>query len=91
MASQPPALISGRVLDGEGNPIAGARVYFVGGPGSFPDVAALTNEQGAVTLTAPTPGSYEIEAAAEGFAPRKAAVTVTAGEQTTSEIVLEKA
>ena len=39
MASPAPALISCRVVDAAGNPIAGARVYFTRGPGSFPDVA----------------------------------------------------
>ena len=91
MASQGPALISGRVLDGDGNPVAGARVYFVAGPGSFPDVAALTSEEGAFTLSAPTAGPYEVQGAADGFAPRSVTVTAEAGEEATCEIVLEQA
>lgn len=91
MASQGPALISGRVLSAGGAPIAEARVYFVGGPGSFPDVAALTGEDGAFTLSAPTPGSYEVQGAADGFAPRTVEATVSAGEKASIEIALDKA
>ena len=91
MASQGPALISGRVLTADGAPIAGARVYFVSGPGSFPDVAALTNDDGAFTLSAPTPGTYEIQGAADGFASRTVEAAVSAGEKASIEIALDKA
>jgi Carboxypeptidase regulatory-like domain len=60
-------LIVGTVQDLHGAPVPEARVYFVGGPGPFPDIAALTNERGEFALTAPTAGRYRIECAAEGF------------------------
>ena len=89
MASQAPASIVGRVRDGAGEPIPDARVYIVTGPGAFPDVAALTGDDGGFTLPAATPGLYRVQAAADGFGTREAAVTVAAGERAACEIVLE--
>ena len=91
MASPAPALISCRVVDAGGTPIAGARVYFVRGPGSFPDVAALTADDGAVLLAAPTPGTYGLQAAADRFAAGTVEIVAAAGETVSCEVVLEPA
>lgn len=80
-----------RVLDAKGNPVAGARVFFVRGPSSFPDVAALTDASGSVVLGAPVPGAYELQAVADGFQPRTIAVTVGENAQITQDITLEPA
>lgn len=64
-----PSLIAGIVRNAKGRPVPQARVYFTGGPEPLPDIAALTNEAGAFTLSAPAPGEYSIGFAAEGFAP----------------------
>jgi hypothetical protein len=88
MASPASALIACRVLDGAGAPLAGARVYFVSGPGAFPDIAALTDDDGAVLLAAPTPGTYGLQAAADGYATETAEIVAVAGETAACEIVL---
>ena len=79
MASQR-SLISGVVQDVNGNPVANARVYFASGPGALPDIAALTDGAGKFTLTAPQPGQYTIECAADGWETKRVAVTVTGGQ-----------
>jgi hypothetical protein len=61
MGRNRPRVITGRVRDAHGAPLPNARVYFVRGPGDLPDVAAITDTRGLFTLTAPTPGEYEIE------------------------------
>lgn len=91
MTSPAPALIACRVVDAGGKPIAGARVYFVRGPGSFPDVAALTGDDGEVLLAAPTPGTYALQAAADGYAVGTVEVPVKAGETVSCAIVLGEA
>jgi hypothetical protein len=63
------SLITGTVRDPKGRPVPQARVFFTGGPEPIPDIAALTNESGAFTLSAPGPGEYSIGFAVEGFAP----------------------
>lgn len=85
------SLISGVVSDGSGRPLVGARVSFTAGPVSLPDIAALTDSRGSFTLTAPEPGSYEIEAVAEGFASKRASVAVSAGRPGRADLMLDKA
>jgi hypothetical protein len=84
-------LIRGVVRDPAGSPIPQARAYFVAGPEPYADVAALTDEGGQFTLSAPTPGAYRIECAAEGFSSRVAAVEVGVDEETRLEIRLSPA
>jgi Carboxypeptidase regulatory-like domain len=82
------AQISGIVRDSHGNPVAQARVYFTGGPEPWPDIAALTDNNGAFSLPAPSPGTYTIECVAEGFAPVTAAVTVMGSQEVQLQITL---
>jgi protocatechuate 3,4-dioxygenase beta subunit len=91
MASDAASVITCRVRDVEGNPVAGARVFFASGPGSYPDMAALTNDAGEAILAAPEPGTYEIQVAADGFAPETEAVTVAAGEPITRDTIVKRA
>jgi hypothetical protein len=70
------AVIRGTVLTGSGEPLSGARVYFVRGPVTLPDIAALTAEDGSFVLSAPAAGEYQIGAAADGFAPSDVSVSV---------------
>lgn len=83
-----PNVISGIVRNPRGEPVAQARVYFIGGPVPLPDIAALTDSGGAFSLSAPTPGTYHIECAVEGFAPTVATVAVTEGQEVQLEIWL---
>jgi hypothetical protein len=43
-----------------GRPVAGASVMFASGPVPLPDIAQLTNAQGAFSLAAPVEGTYRI-------------------------------
>ena len=79
MTSQP-ALITGRVSQSGGQPIAGARVLFASGPVALPDIAALTDGTGRFTMTAPAPGDYTLEVVADGFQSQRISTTVAMGE-----------
>jgi hypothetical protein len=83
-------LISGIVRSADGKPVTGASVFFASGPGSFPDIAALTDGQGRFALSAPSPGTYEIECAASGFAPTRTAATALKDRQVNVEIFLKR-
>lgn len=67
MSTNPP-MIAGVVVDAEGHPVEGARVYFVAGPVPLPDIAARTDGSGRFALVAPVWGTYELGLAAEGSA-----------------------
>src|SRR5439155_8121001 len=70
------SVISGTVLDPNGQPKANARVYFTSGPVSLPEIAAVTDSSGKFSLTAPAPGEYVIESAADEFGTQSTSVTV---------------
>jgi hypothetical protein len=84
-------LVSGVVTDAAGKPVAGARVYFTSGPGSFPDVAGLTDARGAFTLTASGAGNYQLECAAEGYATANVSVAVASGQDARVTVSLASA
>ena len=71
-----PSVISGVVRGPHGKPIPNARVYFTSGPVPLPEIAAITDDKGQFSLTAPAPGEYVIEGATDEFAPRSATVKV---------------
>jgi protocatechuate 3,4-dioxygenase beta subunit len=82
-----PSMVKGTVRDQTGKPVAGARVFFTGGPTPLPDIAALTDAEGRFVLSPPTPGTYQLECHAEGFAPGKLSLTIpTTGE---TQIVID--
>ena len=83
-------VITGRVRRRDGGAIAGARVYFVAGPGPLPDVAALTDSSGKFSLAAPYEGAYTIGCASDDFASSTASVTVTGRSETSIEVVLDR-
>jgi hypothetical protein len=70
------ALVSGKVVDGQGRPVAGARVFFSRGPGTIPDVALVTGDDGSYTMAAPMDGQYEITTFADEHGSVTAAVDV---------------
>jgi hypothetical protein len=82
-----PGVIRGVVVSADGRPVAGARVFFRAGPGSLPDIAALTGADGRFALTAPEQGTYAVEAAADDAEPVAASV-VLSGEESTAEVTL---
>lgn len=83
------SVISGVVRGPKGKPIANARVYFTSGPVPLPEIAALTDEDGKFSLTAPAPGEYVIEGAADDFSPRSSKVTVKGNQPVTVELPLK--
>jgi hypothetical protein len=87
---QSPNVISGIVRGPDGKPTANARVYFTAGPVALPEIAALTDQSGAFSLTAPMPGDYVVEAAADEFGARSAKVKVKGGEPVRLDLQLKK-
>jgi hypothetical protein len=86
-----PSVISGKLYDPDGKPVAMARVYFSRGPGNLPDVAAVTDDGGGFALSAPSPGTYEIASTADGFATVKKMVDVRPGQSVQLELRLQRA
>ena len=78
--SAAPAVVSGRVVDEDESPVPRARVAFVSGPEPLPDIAAVTNDVGAFTLSARLTGVYELECFAEGFYPSRLRVKLSNGK-----------
>lgn len=84
------SVISGTVLDPDGQPVPDARVYFIEGPVPLPDVAILTDRNGAFTLTAPATGTYTIGCNANGFEPASVTVNVKRGQEAHIELRLTR-
>lgn len=72
-----PTLVTGVVVDSGGNPIEDARAYFLEGPSPVPDIAVLTDGDGRFTLSAPVPGTYRLQVAAEDFSPVTRVLDIT--------------
>ncbi|MDX2135681.1 MAG: carboxypeptidase-like regulatory domain-containing protein [Saprospiraceae bacterium] len=53
--------IQGIVVNSFGQPVQGAVVYIVDGPGSFPDIAAVTSEDGSFHLGGLSKGAYQLQ------------------------------
>lgn len=60
-----PKVLEGRVVDGAGRPVSGARVYFLKAPVAMPDTALLTGPDGTFALSAPTDGAYRLGVSSE--------------------------
>ena len=82
-------IVAGIVSDREGAAVPAARVSFVAGPTALPDIAALTDSRGAFTLSAPVPGDYTIQCAADGYAPASMRVAVASGQHVDVQCRLE--
>lgn len=85
-----PIVVSGRVADASGKPVAQARVYFTDGPAPLPDLALLTDMNGRFSLSVPKPGTYQLGCAADGFANAAATVEVTGNQDSPVVIRLRK-
>ena len=72
--------ISGSVVDAQGAPVDGARVFLTAGPVPLPDIAALTGADGRFELSAPAPGEYTVACAGETGAGESADVRVGDGD-----------
>jgi protocatechuate 3,4-dioxygenase beta subunit len=82
-------VISGTVLDPNGQPQANARVYFTAGPVPLPEIAAVTDSSGKFSLTAPAPGEYVIESSADEFGAQSARVKVKGDKPAHLELQLK--
>lgn len=87
--AQPQHIISAIVRDLRNDPVAQARVYFISGPVPLPDIAALTDGNGLVTLSVPSTGTYTIGCTAEGFSTTTVTITVTSDQETSITIKLK--
>jgi hypothetical protein len=83
-----PQTIAGVVRDQRGRFVSQARVYLKAGPVSLPDIAALTNDRGELSLPAPAPGNYELACSADGFATALVKVAVKPGQETKVDVQL---
>jgi hypothetical protein len=52
--------IEGIVTDPEGNPLAELRVFIVSGTTSFPEIYAITNEEGRYAIGSVPQGKFEV-------------------------------
>jgi hypothetical protein len=76
-------LIVGTVVGARGEPVAGARIYFVEGPVPLPDIAAVTDSEGRFTLTAPAPGTYTVGGAFDDVATSERVTVAESGCEVT--------
>ena len=88
--SRQPGIISGRVCSSDGQPVANAQLFFKEGPEPLPEIAALTNDDGTFSLTAPQSGKYVIQCVAIGFVEESVTVSVAAGKTATVTIELKR-
>ena len=72
-------VVNGRVRTRDGDPVPGAVLAFTSGPGALPDVAALADDDGAFSLTAPIAGTYRIAANSDGYRAAECEVEVDEG------------
>jgi len=75
-SAQAAGTLSGRVVDPDGRPVAGARLLLVSG--HTVAASARSAEDGRFLLAPPAEGTYILRAAAEGFRAAPVTVTVTA-------------
>jgi Carboxypeptidase regulatory-like domain len=81
------AIVSGRVLDQQNLPVAGAKVSF---RATRTDEVreVTTNDQGLFEAAALTPGEYEVKATAEGFSTTVQTLRVEVGQRVEMPISL---
>lgn len=84
--------VSGRVVDAAGQPIAGVLVVpqsTDSPPQALPEIAVMTNEQGAYQWSLPT-GAYTLTFTAEGYTETSEPVTVVQGQPVTLDVTLQR-
>lgn len=85
-----PIVLSGRVSDATGKPVALARIYFTDGPDPLPEIALLTDTSGNFSMSVPQPGTYKLGCSADGFATVTVPVQVTGNKDSPVKITLTK-
>lgn len=71
--------ISGVVLDPDGKPVLGARVYVTASPTPMPDIAILSGVEGEFVLGARAPGVYRLAASADSYRTAEAEFDTSSG------------
>lgn len=79
------------IRDRDGRPVRDARVAIEAAPVPVPDVAALTDAQGELTLSVPVAGRYRLRCAAEGFDSASAEVEIGAAPGARLVVELDRA
>ena len=84
-----PGRIEGVVTGPEGNPLAELRVFIVRGTTSYPEITAITNEEGSYAIGNVPPGKFKVAVHnAEGERIGLESVTVREGRTTTLNFVV---
>lgn len=85
-----PIVLTGRVSDATGKPVALARIYFADGPDPLPEIALLTDAGGNFSMSVPRPGDYKLGCSADGFATVTVPVNLTNNQNSPVMITLTK-
>lgn len=85
-----PNVIHGKVTGAGGQAIAQARIYIKHSPVPAPDIAMLTDQQGAFILSVPSSGNYTIGCQADELGSGEATITVNEGQDNLLTIELGK-
>lgn len=83
--------VRGYVLTTRGRPVAEASVVVASGPGPFPDIAAVSDDDGSFVLDGFTPGTYILRAFAPDGGSGEGSVAVYGKGVATVRIVLGEA
>jgi hypothetical protein len=80
-------MVTGNVLDPDGNPVANATVTITAGTAPYPEMAAFTSVDGWYQWIL-SPGTYTLEANRDGFAPSAKEITVGPGDDVQLDLTL---
>jgi hypothetical protein len=80
------ALIQGKVIDSQANPLPGVPVYYISSPVPMPDLSLLTDEAGQFILAAPVAGLYVLGARSDAGQMAQSEVEVSGTEPVTVTI-----
>ncbi len=83
--------LAGQVVDGDGAPVAGARVWLRSRPSTSLSTQALSRGDGHFTFDGLAPGTYELQAAKEGRGQTRETVPVQITAEASQEVVVELA
>ena len=75
------AVIRGRVVGADGEPIALAAIYVVSAPEPQRDISQLTGSDGSFALTASAPGTYVIGARSDTAGEGRTSVNIAGSEE----------
>ncbi len=80
--------IAGKITNRLGQPVVDARVRIVEGSAPFPEIVALTDDNGEYELEGISQGTYEVEVTKEGFNTQSKSVEVRPKEKAPLNFVL---